>query len=367
MNHICSNGLVNFIADRTMVGTGINPVTGVSTDMILAGFYAVDAVLSSSEITSIFRRMELGQDPLDPCGCPSGQYMSQLTSTCTNPPANAYAPDDISFECNAGYSEPVVADACSECAAGKYTAGAGVACTTCPVEMTSPPGATGISMCRCGPGTQGNLSCSICPTHTYKPGTLGSCVPAPANAFTPNTVSFLCNAGYSEPVVSNACSACAAGKYKDAVGNQDCQVCPPDSLSLAASTSCTCNNGFVKVPVTGQCVLFVLRTIASSPTNFAGTRILSCPPGHVSPADSTSLADCVCAPGFSPAGWTETTQDFMCIGAWGHAMQSEQLTCLHADGSVKPFVFHDVGPHRADAVRPNDAGRLPGGSGDECL
>ena len=118
-----------------------------------------------------------------------------------------------------------------------------------------------------------------------------------------------CPAGYKGPSVGSApCVACPANSYKTFT-DEDCQVCPLDSVSMAASTSyasCTCKTDFVKHPVTGQCIQFVLRTIDSSPTGFAGSRIASCPPGHVSPADSTSLADCACAPGFSPAGSTAT-------------------------------------------------------------
>ena len=55
----------------------------------------------------------------------------------------------------------------------------------------------------------------------------------------------------------------------------------------------------MKHPVTGQCIPVEVHTIASSSTSITSARIQSCPPNHVSPADSTSLADCVCAPGFS--------------------------------------------------------------------
>jgi len=84
----------------------------------------------------------------------------------------------------------------------------------------------------------------------------------------------------------------------------------------------------------------VLQTVVSSPTGFAGIRILRCPEGQTSPANSASLADCVCAPGFSPAGWTETTQDFVCNSAWMHATENYQLTCMHENGTVLPFVHY---------------------------
>jgi len=102
-----------------------------------------------------------------------------------------------------------------------------------------------------------------------------------------------------------------------------------------------CPEGWFKAfPGGAACDEVRLHTAASS--SLAGGRILQCPPGQTSPADSTSLADCVCAPGFSPAGSTATTQDFVCKGAWQHAIQSELMTCMHANGSVLPFVHYDT-------------------------
>ena len=111
-----------------------------------------------------------------------------------------------------------------------------------------------------------------------------------------------CPAGnYGPSVGSGPCVACPANTYKS-LTDLVCQLCPLDSVSLEGSTSiasCTCQADFVKVPVSGQCIPFELRTVASSPTGFAGTRILNCQPGQTSPAGCTSLADCVCAPVFS--------------------------------------------------------------------
>ena len=75
-----------------------------------------------------------------------------------------------------------------------------------------------------------------------------ACANPPAIAFTPNTLSFLCNAGYSEVVV-DACSACGAGKYKETSGNDvlDCLDCKQFSESPAgaiSAASCLCVQGY---------------------------------------------------------------------------------------------------------------------------
>ena len=151
-----------------------------------------------------------------------------------------------------------------------------------------------------------------------------------------------CPAGSNNPSAgSGPCVACPVKTYKS-LTDTGCQPCPLISTSLQGSTSiasCTCPADLVNVPV-GGCTSYELRTVASSPTGVAGTRIQRCPPGQVSPADSTSLADCACAPGFSPAGWTETTQDFVCNSAWMYATENYQLTCMHENGTVLPFVYY---------------------------
>jgi len=118
-----------------------------------------------------------------------------------------------------------------------------------------------------------------------------------------------------------------------------CVACPLNATAAAMLPACVLTTP-PSEPPTSEPDVTVLTVFSTS--GFENARIVSCPVNATSPADATSVEQCVCAPGFSPAGSTESTQDFVCIGAFGHAMQSGLMTCMHANGSVLPFVNYDT-------------------------
>ena len=96
------------------------------------------------------------------------------------------------------------------------------------------------------------------------------------------------------------------------------------------------------------CALFLLVPFSGCPAGWYGANetCALCPAGSGSPALSTSIFDCECEGSVRhpdvAAGSTEITQYFVCIGVWQHAIGSELLTCIHANGSVIPFVHYDI-------------------------
>ena len=113
-----------------------------------------------------------------------------------------------------------------------------------------------------------------------------------------------------------ACITCPSSwtSPQGSIAQEDCvPPCPSNSQRTADGLACECSAGYSGLPESclicpkgwfkifpgsAACEEIQIHTTASSSVGFAGARILQCPPGHVSPADSTSLADCVCAPGF---------------------------------------------------------------------
>ena len=114
--------------------------------------------------------------------------------------------------------------------------------------------------------------------------------------------------------MADACSACAAGTFKEASGNDalDCLDCKDFSESLAgkiSATGCLCVQGyaaagFFYVGASQTCEAcpagsFCLGTLAGGA--LATTTATPCPTNSVSDAGAESQAACACKPGYSGA------------------------------------------------------------------
>ena len=134
--------------------------------------------------------------------------------------------------------------------------------------------------------------------------------------------SFMCNcaAGYAEPAgwvgaPGVNCSACAAGKYKENVGQGLCQDCPVDSDSspgAVALVNCSCKAGYTGTngsactacspgeykEVNGDSRCHVCPVAKYSPV--AGSPVCSpCPRNSSSHPGSARLSACTCLPGYT--------------------------------------------------------------------
>jgi hypothetical protein len=131
------------------------------------------------------------------------------------------SPSVDSCICNAAFYG-VNALVCTSCVAGKYkSAGGNVDCVDCVAGSWSGTGA---------------ISCTPCPVHSISP------------AFSPTIQACTCNIGFTGPN-GIACTACAAGTYKDTTGSALYTECPLNTgascSACPASRACTRNAGYV--------------------------------------------------------------------------------------------------------------------------
>jgi hypothetical protein len=97
----------------------------------------------------------------------------------------------------------------------------------------------------------GNVACTNCPSNMFSTRlaatSSSTCVPCGSNSIAGSgSDQCACDAGFSGP--PDACTACAADKFKTQVGSGTCEVCPANSLMAAnasrAAMPCTCLSGF---------------------------------------------------------------------------------------------------------------------------
>lgn len=199
--------------------------------------------------------------------------------------------------CNAGYSRYDVS-ACVACAAGKYKNTTGnmectlcssakfstsvgalneTTCKACQEHANSSAGSSAKFDCKCNPGYSGSSTvCKKCPIGRYKdfPGNL-------------------------------QCTACAEGKYSEALGAVTadvCRDCPEHSTSHVRSDTvydCICKAGATG-EAGGPCVLCEVGKYKSVSGRIECT---SCPASSTSAAGSTLESDCVvpCNAGYTGA------------------------------------------------------------------
>ena len=132
-------------------------------------------------------------------------------------------------------------------------------------------------------------TCRICPVDHYCPGT--EQIPCPvnsrSNAGSRVVEACVCAAGAGTGSEGGACTACAAGKYKDEIGSKACTECAANTYSttIAANSSDVCLS-------------------CPSGTYFAqvDTPCINCPVNMGSAALSTSINNCTCLRGFTVFG-----------------------------------------------------------------
>jgi hypothetical protein len=203
----------------------------------------------------------------------------------------------------------IVSDECRPCPADTYKdyAGlptAGLTCNTCQSGAVSNPGSVLQSQCKCRAGyfrngstscpscapgyyslTQDVPECTQCPVHTYTDPALH-----PWNLASDCRVCKLCNTS-TNMAFTDHYDAARGGSGCGASNLEVCTQCPSGSSLFIQTTeiqrnfgarSCFCDKDFYGI---------------------VGTACTVCPAGKFRPDfinDSTTLADCLCAPGFEP-------------------------------------------------------------------
>ena len=150
-------------------------------------------------------------DPRKPCG-----YHADACLNVTNSPGGpcvACAPGKYE---NSNWTAAVaLLQFCIDCAPGKYSGKGARWCTSCPNQSYSILASPNVSYCKC-------------------------------------------NQGYTASH-AGACTACVAGKYKEARGQHNCSDCPANTFSPLGAVwreNCTCNAG--NFPPAYYCVVFPL-------------------------------------------------------------------------------------------------------------
>jgi len=239
--------------------------------------------------------------------CGTGTYKPHNgNSSCVPCPAASTSPTAstafAACTCNAGFRS--YAGSCELCPANVFSTGGDSitttsACTECPAASSSAAGSGAITNCTCNAGyVRESDACNACDAGKYQERTEAvsryylTCVDCPVNSDSPSAsasvTACICNAGYTG-ADGTACSACAAGTYKDTAGSTECLPCPsatfkatagpgtctecalvlPNSLSGTGSgtgaQNCQCNAGYTLVD--GACNLCSNTTFKNVPGN----------------------------------------------------------------------------------------------------
>jgi hypothetical protein len=94
--------------------------------------------------------------------------------------------------------------------------------------------------------TQGSEECKQCPTYSNSP------------AASEELTDCKCNAGYSGPNGAT-CVVCAAGKYKNTVGDASCTTCPAGKYNAEARATACDNCAAGKYKVVHKCFSLTVR------------------------------------------------------------------------------------------------------------
>ena len=175
-----------------------------------------------------------------------------------------------------------------------YVTNTSVTPSTCPVNSTSPPGATSITQCVCLPGYKGNAGANT------------PCTPCDPGVFCSGGLIGLCPANATAPAMSNSSDQCVCqpGFYGPSTS---CAVCPPNSYCTGGKRySCTAN--------------------AISSAQSIGPEACYCAAGY----NGTHNAPCQpCGPGF----WCWTGVPNACPMNWTSNVSATRVSnCFCADG-----------------------------------
>jgi hypothetical protein len=200
-------------------------------------------------------------------------------ATHVGPGTNA---TNCAFACRPGFT--YVADACSQCLVGQWSAAGSTLCSAC---APAPANAT-----LSGVGTNATNCPFACNAgYIMRPN---SCTPCPAGTRQLGTACTQCLPGsYSDPAAS-VCTACGSGRYSTGAASA-CALCAnqgPHTLFLGRGTSIHC-------PFYCTAGAYLLNRTRCAPcangtfaTALGATRCVNCPPGTWSPAASTACAAC---------------------------------------------------------------------------
>ena len=160
--------------------------------------------------------------------CRPGQELRN--DKCTTCSEGAQSLDGRLCVCQPGFYN--TSNRCLPCAVGTFKSLAGDGtCESCPEGTFSQVEATACLSCDLDtlPGNDVNYSC--CVGWGYSGSRCSECTP-----------------GYfKNESGSVACTECAAGKYSNVSAATTCYTCTENAMSLAASTECSCNAGYVLV------------------------------------------------------------------------------------------------------------------------
>jgi len=209
----------------------------------------------------------------------TNEYSAYNTTKCllcgVNADSLAGSVNITSCICNAGWTG--TDGVCIGCVAGKYKASPGPqACSLCAAGKFSAYLNSSTDTCtNCAArsyAVDNKTFCQSCPEKTYS--AIGSDSIADCS----------CQAGWSG-TISN-CIGCVAGKYKASAGPQACSLCGAGKISLvlnsATDTCINCSAGSYWVNTNTSC--------------------LSCPQNSYSSIGSDSIAGCACNAGWSGSG-----------------------------------------------------------------
>jgi Tyrosine-protein kinase ephrin type A/B receptor-like len=261
--------------------------------------------------------------------CPADSWCTSAVKThCVdNKASSSGSSHATNCTCIPGYTASSDGVTCSTCSAGTYKDMVGnVACTTCPLTMSSVAGSSSLGDCMCSEGyTTGggsDVACNACNAGSYKE-TIGfeECSLCPSGTTTWGNSSVLsgttsrtgciCNTGYEAVSDGIECTVCVAGSYKTSVGAGHCSLCPSGTSSENGSTAlddCSCVAGYHADSNGVVCTLCEVGTFKSN----NGTGVcLECLYGQIS---SNRISDCRGCPDSSR--WDTELLDCVCYGEY---------------------------------------------------
>ena len=245
-------------------------------------------------------------EPLNCVSCPPGEYLNQDTLNCTTcPPGSTTftytnASSSLDCVCQAGFENLTDSVLCTACEPGFYKDSiANVSCSAClPHSETVTSGSDHVEDCLCHPGY----------TKTDASDHDELCVPCAAGKF-------------KDSLGDNACEECWANHYCP-VGIKTPQACPFNRSSAAGSSvveDCLCDSGYHITRFPGNeygcvecqagtynnqvnqtsCFPCPENTYNPATTSISIDACLACDPNSASAQGSTSLSDCQCNLGYS--------------------------------------------------------------------
>jgi hypothetical protein len=166
-------------------------------------------------------------------------------------------------------------------------------------------------------GVRATGQCAACPAGTFSTsgGTGTQCSVCPQNSrslpYSTRLGDCVCDRGYTGPD-GGICSPCAAGKFKDLIGNHSCLPCSAHADSQTGASKCYCIMGHYEANA-GVCTpcgagsyndingsVVCERCSAGKYSNAtAATECLACPLHSVSGQGSSYISNCTCSEGYS--------------------------------------------------------------------